>query len=40
MDERAAALGGALEVESEPGKKGTRVRFRTPLRNVGGGGAG
>ncbi len=36
MNERAAALGGQLEVESEL-EKGTRVRFRTPLRNVGGG---
>ncbi|PLS87490.1 MAG: hypothetical protein CYG60_01600, partial [Actinobacteria bacterium] len=39
MDERAATLGGKLEVEGEPGK-GTRVRLRTPLKNVGGGGAG
>ncbi|MDX6380121.1 MAG: hypothetical protein QOI57_1145 [Rubrobacteraceae bacterium] len=28
--ERAATLGGELDVESEPGK-GTRVRFRAPL---------
>ncbi|MDP9457698.1 MAG: ATP-binding protein [Actinomycetota bacterium] len=36
MNERAAALGGKLEVESGPGK-GTRVRFRILLRNIGGG---
>ena len=37
MRERAVALGGELEVESEPGK-GTRMRFRAPLQNLGGGG--
>lgn len=37
MNERAAALGGRLEVETEP-RKGTTVRFRAPLRNLGGGG--
>ncbi|HET7479741.1 MAG TPA: ATP-binding protein [Rubrobacteraceae bacterium] len=30
MQERAQALGGTLEIESEPGK-GTRVRIRVPL---------
>ncbi len=39
MDERAAALGGDLKVESEPGS-GTKVGLRTPLRSVGRGGAG
>ena len=39
MRERAAVLGGKLEVESEPGR-GTRVRLRTPLRKAGGGGRG
>ena len=36
MDERAAALGGDLEVASEP-DMGTRVRLRIPLRKAGGG---
>ncbi len=39
MRERVAALGGKLEVESEPGK-GTRVDLRITLRNVGRGVAG
>ena len=39
MNERATALGGGLELESEPGK-GTRVCFRIPMRNFGGGLAG
>lgn len=32
MQERASALGGELEVESEPGK-GTTVRVRVPKPN-------
>ncbi|MDQ3430372.1 MAG: PAS domain S-box protein [Actinomycetota bacterium] len=34
MRERTAALGGDLEVESEPGA-GTRVRLRVPMRRLG-----
>ena len=34
MRERTAALGGVLEVESEPGA-GTRVRLRVPMRRLG-----
>jgi PAS domain S-box-containing protein len=33
MRERTAALGGRLEIESEPGE-GTRVRLRTPIRRA------
>ncbi len=34
MRERTAALGGGLEIESEPGT-GTRVRLRVPMRRLG-----
>ncbi len=33
MRERTAALGGSLEIESEPGE-GARVRLRTPMRRI------
>jgi len=33
MRERTAALGGKLEIESEPGE-GTRVRLRAPIRGI------
>ncbi len=36
MNERAAALGGEVEVDSEPGK-GTRVALHVPLREIAGG---
>ena len=38
MRERTAALGGRLEIESEPGD-GTRVRLRVPIRRVPRGGS-